>query len=124
MKKRILMLLLAVAMVSLTGCLNSELGKGEKENENFVNTTDEELPDLPNAEKDEEIESVELGDVVVLNNKYLTIKESQIVDGENNSKVVVIILEGEQIEYNEEAENLQIIVPLKINTNKMNKWRR
>ena len=61
MKKRILMLLLAAAMISLTGCPNSEIEQGEtdRENENYVNTTDEELSDVPSTERDEETESVE-----------------------------------------------------------------
>ena len=59
MKKRILMLLLAAAIISLTGCFNSEIGNDEKENENYVNTTDEDLPDLPNNEAGEGTESIE-----------------------------------------------------------------
>ena len=62
MKKHILALLLAAALVSLTGCPDSEIQKNtddlETEN-NLVNTTDKEL-DVPNTdESDEKTESVD-----------------------------------------------------------------
>lgn len=66
-----------------------------------------------------EIENVELGDITILNNKDFKIKENQIVENNNGQRVIVIILEGEQVEYTETAGNVQAIIPLKINTSKL-----
>jgi len=63
-----------------------------------------------------EIEKVEVGEISILNNKDFKVKESQIVENDNEQKVLVIILEGEQTEYTELAGNVQIIIPFKITT--------
>ncbi len=66
-----------------------------------------------------EIEVVKLGSISILNNKDFIIKEAAVVENDNGQKVVVIILDGEQNEYVEEAGSVQIIVPLKVSMSKL-----